>query len=197
MDELNVKELEFVADPRNLVTYRVLPDNKLLGPRFGAQFPRVRAALAAADPASIAARVQAGLPVTLEVDGQPVELAPGEILVNTQPAEGLAVAADRLVTVAIDTALTPALRAEGLAREIVRRIQAMRKEAGFNIEDRITSYYTAGGEIAQVMVNFAGYICAETLSTALLPEQPPVDIYSEEQTVDGIKLTLGVRRNAR
>ena len=69
---------------------------------------------------------------------------PQEILVQTQPAAGLAVAADKLITVGIDAAITPELRAEGLAREIVRRIQDMRKNAGFNIEDRITTYYTAG-----------------------------------------------------
>ena len=75
------------------MTYRVLPDNKLLGPRFGALFPRVRAALAPLDPAQVAESVAAGVNRSaLEVDGETVELAPSEILVQTQPAEGLAVA---------------------------------------------------------------------------------------------------------
>ncbi len=98
--------------------YQVLPDNKLLGPRFGASFPKVRLALQSADPNAVAASVQAGLPVSLEVDGQTVELPPQEILVQTHPAEGLAVAADKLVTVAVDATLTPELRLEGLAREV-------------------------------------------------------------------------------
>ncbi|UCH59392.1 MAG: isoleucine--tRNA ligase, partial [Anaerolineales bacterium] len=139
MDELNVKGFEFVQEATRLVTYRVLPDNKLLGPRFGAQFPKVRAALAELDPAKVANAVSAGLPITLDVDGQRVELAPEEVLVQTQPAEGLAVASDKLATVAVDATLTPELKAEGLAREIVRRVQAMRKEAGFDIADRITT----------------------------------------------------------
>jgi isoleucyl-tRNA synthetase len=93
--------------------------------------------------------VAAGLPVSLQVDGETIELAPNEILVSTQPAEGLAVAADKLITVAVDATLTPELRLEGLAREVVRRIQAMRKDAGFDIADRIT-YYVASGELARV-----------------------------------------------
>ena len=120
-DELNVKAFEFVQDPRRLVSYRILPDNKLLGPRFGARFPALRQALANADPYQVAVSVSAGLPVSLLVDGETVELAPDEILVNTQPAEGLAVAADKLITVAIDAAITPELRAEGLVRDLVRR----------------------------------------------------------------------------
>ncbi|HEX7976824.1 MAG TPA: DUF5915 domain-containing protein, partial [Anaerolineales bacterium] len=195
MDELNVKELEFVADPHLLVTYLILPDNKLLGPRFGAQFPRLRQTLAAADPAEVAARVQAGLAVTIQLDGQEVELAPAEILVQTQPAAGLAVAAEREVTVAIDTDLTPQLRAEGLAREIVRRVQAMRKDAGFEIADRITTYYIAGGDLAPVMVDWNDYVCAETLSTALVAGQPPQEDFTEQQQVDGETLTLGILKN--
>ena len=86
----------------------------------------------------------------------------------TQPLEGLAVASDKFMTVAVDAQLTPELRAEGLAREVVRRVQAMRKDAGFNIEDRITTFYQASGEMAQVLQTWSEYIKAETLSTELL-----------------------------
>ncbi len=194
-DELNVKEFEFVEEAGRLVRYRLMPDNKLLGPRFGAQFPKVRAALAAANPAQVAAKIQAGESIAVHVDGQTVELDPAEVLVQTEPAEGLAVAADRQVTVAVDATLTPALRAEGLARELVRRIQAMRKDAGFNIEDRITTYYDAKGQLAQVMLDWAGYIRSETLSTGLLSGPAPVQAYCEQQYIDGESITLGVVRN--
>ncbi len=128
-DELNVKSFEFVEQASRLVTYRVMPDNKSLGPRFGALFPKVRSALSALDPARVAESVAAGVPLAVEVDGQTVDLAPNEIIVTTQPAEGLAVASDKLATVAVDATLTPELKAEGLAREVVRRIQAMRKRS--------------------------------------------------------------------
>jgi isoleucyl-tRNA synthetase len=196
-DELNVKELEFVQDASQLVNYRILPDNKLLGPRFGAQFPRLRAALASAQPDKVAKAVQAGEVVTLMLDGEPVGLSPQEILVQTEPAEGLAVAADKLVTVAVDATLTPELRAEGLAREVVRRVQAMRKDANFNIEDRITTYYVSEGSFSSVMVDWADYIKAETLSTELKAAQPPQEAYQETHKVDGEELLLGIRRNSR
>jgi isoleucyl-tRNA synthetase len=194
-DELNVKRFEFVEQASQLVTYKILPDNKLLGPRFGAKFPALRAALSAADPTVVAASVQAGQPFVLEVDGETVELAPNEVLVQTQPAPGLAVAADKLATVAVDANVTPELRAEGLAREVVRRIQAMRKEAGFEIADRITTYYQADSELAEVFRAWEAYIRAETLSTALIAGAAPPDAYSQTHNLDGLAVALGVRRN--
>jgi isoleucyl-tRNA synthetase len=194
MDELNVKSFEWVPDPRQLVIYKVLPDNKLLGPRFGKRFPAVRAALASVDPAWVAQLVQERLPVKLEVEGETVELDPQEVLVQTLPAAGLAVAADRQVTVAIDAAITPELREEGLAREIVRRVQALRKEAGFNIEDRITTYYQASDEIIQVMVNWQGYLCAETLSRAFINQHTPSGAFVQKLALDGKELVIGVVR---
>jgi isoleucyl-tRNA synthetase len=132
-DELNVKGFEFVEDASQLVTYQVLPDNKKLGPRFGAQFPTVRAALESAEVDYVVSNVQANLPIDLQVDGEMITLEPDEILVQTKPVEGLITAEDKQITVALDVEITPELRAEGLAREIVRRIQAMRKNADFNI----------------------------------------------------------------
>ena len=194
-DELNVKGFDFVEQANQLVRYQIMPDNKLLGPRFGAAFPKVRAALLETDANAIAAEVQAGLNVTLEVDGKQVELAPEEILVQTHPLEGLAVAADKLMTVAVDSNVTPELRSEGLAREVVRRIQAMRKEAGFDISDRITTYYQASGEFAEVFQTWGDYIKAETLSTRLNAGEAPEGAYVEIHEVDGQELKLGVKRN--
>ncbi len=195
-DELNVKQFKFVEQANQLVNYQVLPDNKLLGPRFGANFPKVRQALQAADPNAVAASVAASKPFALEFEEQVVELAPQEILIQTHPAEGLAVASDKQVTVAVDLKITPELRAEGLAREIVRRIQAMRKEAGFDISDRISTTYQAGGEFAQVFRDWAEYIQSETLSTELIVGDPPAEAYQETQQVEGQSITLSVKRNA-
>jgi isoleucyl-tRNA synthetase len=130
------------------------------------------------------------------VDGEAVELAPEEILVQTQPSAGLAVAADKGVTVAVDATITPELRAEGLAREVVRRIQTMRKDAGFSIDDRITTSYVAEGELAEVMAAWGDYIRAETLTTQLVAGPAPAGAYSESHTIEGIALTLGVKKNA-
>ena len=195
MDELNVKQFEFVEEAGQLVDYRILPNNKLLGPRFGAQFPKLRAALAEADAAAIADKVDAGSAITIDLDGQNVQLTPEEVLVQTEPAQGLAVAADKQVTVAIDANISPELHAEGLAREVVRRVQAMRKDAGFNIEDRITTFYQAEDELAQVFQDWSDYIRTETLSTELIAGQPPSSAFVENHQVDGQSLALGVKQN--
>ncbi|MFL7869964.1 MAG: DUF5915 domain-containing protein, partial [Anaerolineales bacterium] len=194
-DELNVKGLEFVADAGALVSYKVLPNNKLLGPKFGADFPKVRAALAALDPTEVADRVAEEAPVNLEVAGKTVSLSPEEVLVSTEGAEGMAVAADKLVTVAIDTILTPELKAEGLAREIVRRIQAQRKNADFSIEDRITTWYSAEDELAAVFSTWGDYIQAETLTTELVAGQPPAQAFIETHKVEGQQFTIGIKQN--
>ncbi|MBW6467122.1 MAG: hypothetical protein K0B06_11505 [Brevefilum sp.] len=195
-DELNVKALEFVPGAGQLVSYRILPNNQLLGPRFGAMFPKVRAALETLDANEAAAQIQAGEKIQVHVAGHPVELSPAEILLETEPLEGLAVAADRGITVAVDAVITPALRAEGLAREIVRRVQAMRKAAGFNIQDRITTYVLGEGDgLDPILADWAAYIKAETLTTHLVTGEPPQDAYVEQHNLDGLDLLLGVKRN--
>ncbi len=194
-DELNVKQVVFVADASDLVTYRLLPDNKVLGPRFGKQFPAVRAALAAQDPLATVRRLRANLPLQLEVEGQDVELTPEEILVREEPQEGLAVASERDVTVGVDVVITPELVAEGLAREVIRRTQNLRKEAGFNLDDRIVTTYQAEGELAAAIEAWHELIAAETLSVELKAGSPDEesDSVSQDQ-VDGQPIKLGVRK---
>ena len=194
-DELNVKSFEFVEQVGDLVSYRILPDNKTLGPRFGSDFPNVRAALAERDPDKMAAAVNAGLAIVLEVQGKNVEIEPDAILVQTEPAEGLAVASDKLATVAVDATLTPELKAEGFAREVVRRIQAMRKNADFDISDRITTYYLGDQEFAAVIETWGDYIMAETLTTRLIAGPVPEDVFQETHKVDGNDVHLGIRQN--
>lgn len=95
---------------------------------------------------------------------------------------------------ALNSELTPELVREGLARELVRRIQDMRKKAGFNIEDRITTWYQAGNELAGVFAAWSAYIQSETLSSQLLAGAPQAGAYSEEQQVEGLAVMLGVRK---
>jgi isoleucyl-tRNA synthetase len=196
-DELNVKELVFVQNPGDLVEFSLQPDNRALGPRFGSDFPKLRAALEGLDAVAVRAAVDAGQPVTVKVGKKEHELAPDEILINNQPAEGLAVAAEKGVTVAIDAAITPELRAEGLAREVVRRIQDLRKQADFNIEDRITTYYQAEGDLAAVFADWADYIQAETLSESLVTGPAPQGAHREELQIEGQALALAVERKSK
>jgi isoleucyl-tRNA synthetase len=128
------------------------------------------------------------------VDGQPVVLAPEEVLIQAQPREGFAVQSEGGVVVALDTRLTPELAAEGQAREIVRHIQTLRKDAGFELSDRIETSYQATGDVAQAIATWADYIKAETLSVALEPSEAPVGEKSESFKLDGQPVTVAVKR---
>ena len=193
-DELNVKAVELAEREQDLVSYKLLPDNRVLGKKFGKQFPAVRAALAALEPYAAAHAVHAGQSLTLTVEGQAVVLAPEEVLIQVQPREGFAVQAEGGVVVALDTHLTPELAIEGQAREIVRRIQTLRKDAGFELTDRIETTYHATGDVARTFEAWADYIKAETLGVTLLPSDTPAGEKVESFKLDGQPLTLAVKR---
>ena len=193
-DELNIKVIEHITNLDAVVRYKVLPNNKLLGPRFGADFPRVNAALRELNASQVAAKVAAGETVELELNGETVMLSSEEILVSTESGKGLAVAADKLVTVAVDTTVTPELKAEGLAREIVRQIQTQRKNADFNIEDRIKTWYGASEELSKVFSDWASYIRSETLTTELIAAEPPAEAFVEKPIIEGKEATIGTQR---
>ena len=196
VDELNVKALEVAREAGELVTFRLLPVNKVLGPRFGRLFPQVRAALSALpDPAKAAAVLEAGRSLTLEVAGQTVELSPDEVLVRTEAQAGLSVASEGGITVALDTELTPELVAEGLAREVVRRVQTLRKEADLQLDDHIHTTYEADPDLSAVIAEWTGYIQAETLSDTLVAGPPPADAHTAHYTVDGHPLTVSIRQS--
>jgi isoleucyl-tRNA synthetase len=168
-DELNVKAVEFVGDVSELATYRVLPNNQLLGPKFGKQFPLVRKALLELDPAAVARQALAGSPVEVALAGERVALRPEELLVQTDPRPGLAVASDGRVTVGVDTDLTPPLVREGIAREFVRHVNNLRKDAGFALSDRIHLRYRATGEVTAAIEEHRATIMTETLAISQEP----------------------------
>ncbi len=195
-DELNVKAVEFVTEAEKLVRYRILPNNAVLGPRFGADFPKVRAALEALDPVEVKRAVDAGESIEIKVGKKKFELAADEVLVNTEPAEGLAVAADKFVTVAVDAELTEELRQEGLAREFVRRVQDLRKQAEFEISDRIQVYYQASDTLASALDTHRDYIMGEVLATEMQAKAAPEGAYTPEETIEfgGERVEVGLVR---
>ncbi len=196
-DEINVHALDVVHEVGELVRYRLLPLNRALGPRFGPLFPKVRQALASVDPAAAVARLHAGECLQLKVDGQTVELAPDEVLIQTEAAGGYAIASERGVTVAVDTTITPALAQEGTARDVVRLIQAMRKKADLNLDDRIhVTYQTGDPGVGQAIETHADYIQAETLavSLAVAPPDPGAAVLGTEDEEVRLPLTLGLTR---
>jgi isoleucyl-tRNA synthetase len=139
-------------------------------------------------------RLKASLPLSMQVEGAEVELTPDQVLVQEQPQEGLAVASEKGVTVAVDIVLTPELVAEGLARDVIRRVQNLRKEAGFNLDDRIVTTYQAEGELAAAIEAYRSLIAAETLSVDLHAGPPEEGAAAGKEQIGDHALTLGVRK---
>ncbi len=193
-EEINVKEIEVVSEVGELVNYKLMPNNRTLGPKFGKQFPKVRQALLALDPAQAARILQSGEVLTVTVDGEPIALTDEDVLVQTESRGGLAVASDKGVTVAVDTELTPALVQEGYARDLVRAINNMRKDAGLEISDRIDLAYTAEADVAAALVNFADYVKQETLTLTLTDGVLDNTTYEETVTVGDQTVKLVLRK---
>jgi len=193
-EEINVKEIEVVSEVGELVNYKLLPNNRVLGPKFGKLFPQVRAALMALDPAEAARTLQAGDPLALNVNGEMVTLTGDDVLVQTESRGGLAVASDKGVTVAVDTELTPELVQEGYARDLVRQLNNMRKDAGLEISDRIHVAFEADGEVAAALSGFADYVKQETLALSLTAGNMPDADYRETVSVGGRQVALALRK---
>ncbi len=166
-EELNVKRIEVQADEEELVDLSAKANFKRLGPRLG---KRMRAAAAAVQELT-AVQLRAlrqGETLTIEPDAEgPVEICLEDVVVHRQEKEGLTVANDREVTVALDTRVDEGLLREGWAREVVSRIQNMRKEADLEVSDRIAVEYAVPAEVASAIEAFTDYISAETLSVTL------------------------------
>ncbi|HQF69768.1 MAG TPA: class I tRNA ligase family protein [Promineifilum sp.] len=193
-EEINVKAIDIVSEVGELVSYKLLPNNRALGPKLGPLFPAVRAALAQLDPAAAAVRLQAGAGLELAVNGQMVTLNGDDVLVQTESRGGLAVAGGKGITVAIDPHLTPELVQEGYARDIVRAINSLRKDAGLEVSDRIALHYVAEGDVAATFQNFGGFIGAETLATQLMAGEPDNDDIRQQVSIGDTPVTLALHK---
>jgi isoleucyl-tRNA synthetase len=190
-DELNVKRVEYARELSEAVKQRAEGNPKILGPKYGKDYPRIRALL------------QEGR-FSVEPDGRVrVEdwlLELDEVTLSLEPAPGYAAVADQGVLVVLDTSLSPELVTEGRARAAVRLIQEARKRAGFDVSDRIHVRYAASDGVAEAFEQHAGYIRRETLATRL---EPGIDSSTEpewhraEDTIDGLPVTVAVQREQR
>ncbi|MBN1934837.1 MAG: isoleucine--tRNA ligase, partial [Anaerolineae bacterium] len=159
-------------------------------------FPKLRQAVTALDPMSLAHQLQSGQAVPVDVSGVIIELLPAEAQVRMRAREGLAVADAGGVVVGIDTHLSPELVQEGLARDLVRRIQDARKAAGFAIEDRIALTYQADDTLNAVFAALGAYIAEETLAVQMVGGQPAEGSFVDQFELDGEPITLSVQKVA-
>ncbi len=189
-DEINVKELAVAGDEGEMLSYEVRPNLAALGPKYGRGVRDITSALAALDPAEVSAAVSEGR----TVQAGEYALEPDEVLVETSDRAGYSVSSEAGYMVAVETEVTPELEAEGLAREVVHRIQNMRRSAGFDIADRIVTYYSGSADVRAVMERHGDYVRGETLSERLVEDAPAGDCYREAHTIDGEETVLGVVR---
>ncbi|MCL4459645.1 MAG: isoleucine--tRNA ligase [Chloroflexi bacterium] len=190
LEELNVKRLAFAVDMADVITFSVRPRLDLLGPKYGQALPAILRELTKLDQMELARQVRGQETVIVGT----YTLEPSDLEVIITDRKPYAVATDDSYAVAIDTRLTPELLQEGLARELIHRLQLMRKQANFNIEDRIITYYQGSARIRATIETHAAYIKQETLSLSLENSPPPDGAYSETLLIDGEQVTLAVTR---
>jgi isoleucyl-tRNA synthetase len=165
-EELNVRVIDtLTGEGSDLVDYTVKADFRALGPRYGKSTPAVAAAIAGADAAWLAGEMGSAGTASVTVDGAPVSLRPEDVIITQTPRSGWAVATDGGETVALEVTITPELRREGLAREVVRLIQDERKNAGLDVSDRISLWWdTADAELGAALTEHGQMIAGEVLA---------------------------------
>ncbi len=188
LDELNVKTFNVADDATQYISYKLKPQLKTLGPKYGKKLGQISAFLNTCNADEVVAAVKDG--GVFEIPGLEVYLKQEDLQIFTQSANGYVAAADKGITVALDTTLTEELIDEGVERELVSRIQNMRKEAGFEVTDRIKVYYTAEGRAKKVLAK--GAFAADVLAQSI--EEGEGEGFRKEQSINGEKVTLTVAK---
>ena len=191
-DELNIKKVVFTQDVRDFTTYSFKPQLKTVGPKYGKLLGGIRQHLAALDGNAAMDELNEKGTLHFEVNGEAVELTKDDLLIDMAQMEGYVSEGDGDVTVVLDTNLTPELLEEGFVREIISKIQTMRKEAGFEVMDRIAVSYQGNEKIAGIFKKNEAIIKAEVLADEILEEQTVG--YVKEWSINGEQVTLGVEK---
>ncbi|MCI9413940.1 MAG: isoleucine--tRNA ligase [Clostridiales bacterium] len=189
-DELNVKEVRFTADASRFMTYSFKPQLKTVGPKYGRQLGEIGPALAALDGSAAKRELDTAGVLTLSLPGGEVKLEEEDLLIAVLPAEGFAIQTEGAITVALDTAITPALLEEGFVRELTSKLQTMRKEADFQVTDHITVYARGNERIREILTRNGKAICGDVLADRL--ELDAMGGYAKEWSINGEQVELGV-----
>ena len=191
-DELNVKIVEFTDDVSEFTSYSFKPQLKTVGPKYGKVLGKIKAALAELDGNKAMAQLNAEGALKFEFDGTEVVLEKDDLLIDTAQVEGYVSESDNNITVVLDTNLSPELIEEGFVREIISKIQTMRKEAGFEVMDKIVVNVSKNDSIIKVVTDNLDEIKAEVLANEIVFDK--IEGYSKEWNINGEKVTLGVEK---
>ena len=196
LNEVNVKEMRIVSGDNGILVKRLKPDFKKLGPKFGKSMKAVAAALTAMDTKAINALEQAGF-VELDLAGIPARVELADVEVISEDIPGWLVANEGTVTVALDITITDELRREGIARDIINRVQNIRKNRDYAITDRITLTFEESAELEGVLEQFSGYIASQVLATAVttVPAFKAGATGVEVLDIDGMEVRITIEQN--
>ena len=189
-DELNVKSVEFTDDVRSFTSYTFKPQLKTVGPKYGKQLGNIKKALAELDGNAAMDTLNEKGALTFNFDGNEVVLTKDDLLIDMAQTEGYVSEADNTVTVVLDTTLTPELLEEGFYREIVSKIQTMRKEAGFEVMDHIYVYADKNAKIADLIKKYADELKSEVMADNIMLGE--MAGYTKEWNINGEDVVFGV-----
>ena len=191
-DELNVKEAELTEDVSALTTYSFKPQLKTLGRRFGKNINAVREILAGLDGQAAMAELKEKGTLTIQVEGVDEALAEEDLLIEAAQMEGYVSDSDHGVTVVLDTNLTPELLEEGFVREVISKVQTMRKDAGFEVMDHIQLYVKDNDKVKDIVQKNEESLCSDVLADGVTYDE--VTGFTKEWSINGEKVTLGVEK---
>ena len=189
-DELNVKNVKFTDDVRDFTSYSFKPQLKTVGPKYGKMLGGIKKALDTIDGNAAMDELNANGSLKLDIDGQEITLFKEDLLIDTAQIEGYVSENDNGITVVLDTNLTEELLEEGFVREIISKIQTMRKEAGFEVMDKIRVTYTGSEKAENIFAKYAESISGEVLAEEVTKAEPAG--YVKEWKINGEQVTMGV-----
>ena len=167
LDELNIKAVDFIDDASSLISYKFKPQMRTMGPKYGKLMRPIFDEIAKMDGAEVMAVLNSGEPLRLVVDGTDVEVGKDDVLIETVQKDGLVSDSDNGYTVILDTNLTDELIEEGFVREILSKLQTMRKDSGFEVQDKIAVKYSASDKIKNIIENNTDEIASQALANSI------------------------------
>ena len=191
-DELNVKEVKFADDVESFISYSFKPQLRTVGPKYGKLLNGIRTALSEIDGTAAMKELRDNGVLVLDIDGNRVELAEEDLLIETAQSEGYVTETDGETSVVLDTNLTPELIQEGFVREIISKVQTMRKEAGFEVMDKIIVYAKDNDKIMDIMKANQDEIKREVLAENIILGE--AEGYTKEWNINKEAVTLGVSK---
>ena len=191
-DELNVKEVVFKDDIADFISYSFKPQMRTVGPKYGKLLNKIKTVLSELDGNKAMAELKSTSELKLDIDGQEIVLLEEDLLIDMAQMEGYVSESDHTITVVLDTNLTPELIEEGFVRELVSKIQTMRKEAGFEVMDKIRVYAKDNDKIVDIMKNHGDEIKSEVLAEDIVTGETKG--YEKEWNINSEKVTMAVER---